>query len=335
MVCWRRGDKQAARSTGICGQWMGCRETRSSTRTCAPSGRRPSPSSGDLRPPSLGRRGEETAGMPARTPHRISGALDSRRERVVGERGIVENDGLCLAPEQADLRPTPEPDRGRARPTVSHPVAVPAFADRAYDTGVCPVPELTSSCIGSPKNLRTTVRRHRSRLIRGCFGRSDRRAPPERPSSPAGAACKCAVSRKTRMAAPVRCSDWLAGARHLTCFGLIDRRHFEQSASVSSDQVEPVPRPSLVVSRRGEEAIHDPGEGVGRPVRHKGLNLSGRRRQAGQVERSRDGLWVRRSAGGARDKPRLSRPARRNASIGFSPGPFAGTVGSRGGRNAQ
>ena len=36
-----------------------------------------------------------------------------------------------------------------------------------------------SSFIGSPNNLRASVRRHRSRLIRGCFGRSDRSAPRE------------------------------------------------------------------------------------------------------------------------------------------------------------
>ena len=39
-----------------------------------------------------------------------------------------------------------------------HPVAVPAIANCARHNGACPVPELTSSCVGSPKNLRTSVR---------------------------------------------------------------------------------------------------------------------------------------------------------------------------------
>ena len=52
------------------------------------------------------------------------------------------------------------------------PVAVPAVANRARDTGVCPVPELTSSCVGSPRTLRASVRRHRR-----AFGRSLVRLP--------------------------------------------------------------------------------------------------------------------------------------------------------------
>ena len=39
-----------------------------------------------------------------------------------------------------------------------HPVAVPAIANCARHNGACPVPELTSSCVGSPKNLRASVR---------------------------------------------------------------------------------------------------------------------------------------------------------------------------------
>jgi hypothetical protein len=41
------------------------------------------------------------------------------------------------------------------------PVAAPAVANRARDTRVCPVPELTSSCVGSPRTLRASVRLNR------------------------------------------------------------------------------------------------------------------------------------------------------------------------------
>jgi hypothetical protein len=54
---------------------------------------------------------------------------------------------------------------------------LPSVTDRARDSGTCPVPEVASSCFGSPKNLRVSVReaegdldtlgrRHRGRLRR-------------------------------------------------------------------------------------------------------------------------------------------------------------------------
>ena len=50
-------------------------------------------------------------------------------------------------------------------------------------------------------------------------------------------------------------------------------------------EVEPVARPALAVVRRGEQAIDEPFVGVGTFVGQKRVDLRGRRRQAGQVER--------------------------------------------------
>ncbi len=49
--------------------------------------------------------------------------------------------------------------------------------------------------------------------------------------------------------------------------------------------VEPVPGPPLAVVRRGEQAVDHTGERLGRLVGQERLDLVGRRRQAGQVER--------------------------------------------------
>ena len=58
----------------------------------------------------------------------------------------------------------PGSERGRNRETLTLDFVemvirwpCPAVADRARDTGAYPVPELTSSCVGSPKNLRASV----------------------------------------------------------------------------------------------------------------------------------------------------------------------------------
>ncbi len=51
------------------------------------------------------------------------------------------------------------------------------------------------------------------------------------------------------------------------------------------DQVHPVPRHALAVVGRGEQAVDQPLVGVGPVVAEERLDLLGRRRQAGQVER--------------------------------------------------
>src|SRR5262249_41175169 len=50
-------------------------------------------------------------------------------------------------------------------------------------------------------------------------------------------------------------------------------------------EVEPVPAPSLAVVRAGQEPVDQPLVGVRRAVGEEGLDLFGRRRQAGHVER--------------------------------------------------
>ena len=52
-----------------------------------------------------------------------------------------------------------------------------------------------------------------------------------------------------------------------------------------ADDVEPVPSPALAVGRRGQQPVDDPGEGVGRVVGQERVDVLGRRRQSGQVER--------------------------------------------------
>ena len=51
-----------------------------------------------------------------------------------------------------------------------------------------------------------------------------------------------------------------------------------------TDDVEPVAPPALTVSGRGQQAVHDLGKRVGRPVVQERFHFLGRRRQAGQVE---------------------------------------------------
>ena len=46
-----------------------------------------------------------------------------------------------------------------------------------------------------------------------------------------------------------------------------------------------MPRPALAVTRRGEQAVHHFGEGVGRIVVDEGLHFFRCRQQAGKVER--------------------------------------------------
>ena len=50
-------------------------------------------------------------------------------------------------------------------------------------------------------------------------------------------------------------------------------------------QVEPLPRRMLAGTGMGEEPVHQPFHGSGRPVGHEGIDFLGRQRQAGQVER--------------------------------------------------
>ena len=52
-----------------------------------------------------------------------------------------------------------------------------------------------------------------------------------------------------------------------------------------ADDVEPVAAPALAVVRRGEQAVDEFLVGVGRLVGEEGVDLFGRRRQAGQIER--------------------------------------------------
>ena len=47
--------------------------------------------------------------------------------------------------------------------------AVPAVADCARDTEPCPVPELTSSCVGSPQNFAASVRHSLTRGASPCI----------------------------------------------------------------------------------------------------------------------------------------------------------------------
>ena len=66
--------------------------------------------------------------------------------------------------------PGSEIGRNRETPTLDvhrngHTVAVPGVGDHAHDTGACPLPEPTSPCVGSPRNLRASVRRHRSSSV--------------------------------------------------------------------------------------------------------------------------------------------------------------------------
>ena len=90
--------------------------------------------------------------------------------------------------------------------------------------------------------------------------------------------------------------------------------------------VEPVPRPRLAVARRREQPVDDLREGVGRVVLQERLDLVGRRRQAGQVERHP--ADQRRACPPARPAsvPSRSSFARMKRSIGFASGPL-GTTG--------
>ena len=64
------------------------------------------------------------------------------------------------------------------------------------------------------------------------------------------------------------------------------RRQLDQVARVGvADDVEPVPAPPLAVPRRGQQAVDDSCERLGRLIGEEGIDLRGRRRQADQVER--------------------------------------------------
>jgi hypothetical protein len=73
----------------------------------------------------------------------------------------------------ADSTEAPGSEIGRNRDTNAgprrnrHPVAVPAVANRARHTGACPVPELTSSCVGSPEPC--ALRSGTPRAFSGCL----------------------------------------------------------------------------------------------------------------------------------------------------------------------
>ena len=56
-----------------------------------------------------------------------------------------------------------------------------------------------------------------------------------------------------------------------------------------ADQVEPVPRPALAVTRRGQQAVDQPLVGIGRVVGQKRVDFLGGRRQPRQVEGRRGG----------------------------------------------
>ncbi len=91
--------------------------------------------------------------------------------------------------------------------------------------------------------------------------------------------------------------------------------------------VEPVAAPALAIGRRGEEAVDDLGEGLGRGVLFEGCDLGGGRRQAGEIE------------GGATDQGALVGHGRgRHAllfelgedeavDVGFGPGLGQGLIG--------
>ena len=92
-------------------------------------------------------------------------------------------------------------------------------------------------------------------------------------------------------------------------------------------QVEPVLAPALAVMRAGEQAIDQPLVGVRPVVAEERVDLVGRRRQAGQVERDaadqRDAIGLGRVA----DQPISSSPARMKRSIGFVTQPDSLTAG--------
>jgi hypothetical protein len=64
----------------------------------------------------------EVAPLSIPRPSATPGPLGSPREGVIGERRVVEDHGLGLAAEQADLQLVPEPRRVLARPVLPQPV---------------------------------------------------------------------------------------------------------------------------------------------------------------------------------------------------------------------
>ena len=84
------------------------------------------------------------------------------------------------------------------------------------------------------------------------------------------------------------------------------------------DEVEPVPAPLLAVAGRVEQAVDQLLVGVGRRVVDEGVDLLGRRRQAGQVVGRRGGSARASRRAGSGCSPFASSPARMKASIGFA-----------------
>ena len=115
--------------------------------------------------------GEAADPLDGRADVRLAGQLPSPEQGPGEERpvvGIVHQAGH----DPVDVPPAAALRYGRPNSTIAvqleplmgqslsagprrngRPVAVRAVADRARDIRACPVPDLTSSCIGSPKNL--------------------------------------------------------------------------------------------------------------------------------------------------------------------------------------
>ena len=112
-----------------------------------------------------------------------------------------------------------------------------------------------------------------------------------------------------------------------------------------TDQVEPVPRPALAESWRGEQPIDQPLAGVGRGVRHERIDHLRGGRQARQVERDPTREGARAGIGGRLEAlgfergehepiDRVARPRgvvddRRNARLDRLPGPVRGFAGGQ------
>jgi len=92
--------------------------------------------------------------------------------------------------------------------------------------------------------------------------------------------------------------------------------------------VEPVPRPALAVGWRRQQPVHHLFVGIRCGVREERIDLLRLRRSPvrSSVTRRRS---VRRSASGAKSSPLACSFASTNASTGFSPLRFPGTVGCR------